>query len=80
MPRDRNRTPGVGGLVFGAILVLLGIWLLLEQFYPSLDFDLVWPLFIVGAGIVLLVAAISRGTADTSTRPGSGRPPTATRP
>lgn len=79
-PQHRDRTPGVGGLVFGTVLVLLGLWLLLEQFFPALNFDLVWPLVIVGAGVALLVAAIGRDPAGISKRPGSGRPPTATRP
>ena len=65
----RERAPGVGGLVFGAILVLIGIWLLVEQFYPSLNFDLVWPLFIVGLGVVFLIAAIGRGSAGSGMHP-----------
>jgi phage shock protein PspC (stress-responsive transcriptional regulator) len=69
MPRHRDRTPGVGGLVVGSILVLVGIWLLLEQFYPNLNFDFVWPLFIVGAGVAFLVAAIGRGSAGSGMRP-----------
>jgi hypothetical protein len=52
--------------VFGSILVLVGIWLLLEQFYPSLNFDLVWPLFIVGAGVALLIAAFRGRAAGSS--------------
>ena len=67
--RHHDRTPGAGGLVFGSILVLVGLWLLLVQFFPALNFDLVWPLFIVGAGVVLLVAAVGRGSAGSGTHP-----------
>ncbi len=73
MPRrmhgQRDQTPGVGGLVVGSFLVLIGIWLLLEQFYPSLNFDMVWPLFIVGAGVAFLVAAVGRGSAGSGMHP-----------
>jgi phage shock protein PspC (stress-responsive transcriptional regulator) len=67
MPRRHERSPGAAGVVLGSILLLVGVWLLVAQFYPSLNFDVIWPLFIVGIGIVLLVAAVGRGSTDSKT-------------
>ena len=50
-------TPGQAGLVFGALLILLGIagfanvWLRLE-------WEQVWPLALIGLGLVIVVATI----------------------
>jgi hypothetical protein len=45
-------------MVFGGVLLLLGIWLLIAQFAPGLrlwiDASNSWPLFIVGTGVFLL--------------------------
>jgi phage shock protein C len=52
--------PSSGGIVFGVILILVGGWFLLRQFVPWFDFDLLWPLILVGVGVILVVAAVSR--------------------
>ena len=49
------------GLIVGGFLVLLGLFFLIRQFLPQIDFDWFWPLVLVGLGIVLVVSAIGRG-------------------
>jgi phage shock protein C len=56
----RAAGPSGSGVVFGVILILVGGWFLLRQFVPWFDFDLVWPVILVGVGIVLVVAALNR--------------------
>ena len=57
----RRRT----GLVGGLILILLGIWFLAMQLVPELqtliDIELSWPLFVIGAGVVLLILGLLTG-------------------
>jgi hypothetical protein len=54
-----------GSLTFGILLILIGGWFLAVQFIPSLGdwvtrfFD--WPFWIVGPGLLFLVAAIVSG-------------------
>ena len=50
-----------GGLILGGLLVLLGIFFLVRQYLPSLDFEWFWPLVLVGLGVVLLLSAVGRG-------------------
>lgn len=57
-PSGRHR-PGRGGIVFGVVLVLLGLALLLSQFVPGLDLWRLWPLLIIALGIRMMVR--SRG-------------------
>ncbi len=51
---------GAAGIVAGAILVLLGVWFLVDQ-YVDIDWDLVWPVAVIALGAVLIVAAMRRG-------------------
>lgn len=57
----RRRT----GLVGGTLLVLLGLWFLAMQLVPELqsliDIELSWPLFVIGAGVVLLILGLLTG-------------------
>ena len=62
--RRAARAEGGGmsaGLLFGGVLVVLGLFFLVRQFLPQFDFDWFWPLVLVGLGIVLVVSAIGRG-------------------
>jgi phage shock protein C len=56
-PDPVRREPGNAGLVVGAGLVLLGLWFLLRDYLPDFDWGLVWPLIIVGIGVLILVNA-----------------------
>ncbi|HYM84179.1 MAG TPA: DUF5668 domain-containing protein [Candidatus Dormibacteraeota bacterium] len=53
------------GLIFGGILVLLGIYFLAQQYIPELDLGRFWPVLVIAVGVVLVGRALYR--------PGSGR-------
>jgi phage shock protein PspC (stress-responsive transcriptional regulator) len=56
---DGTATARGARLVAGTVLVLLGLWLLLGQ-YVDIDWNLVWPLVVMGAGVLLIAAAQRR--------------------
>jgi phage shock protein C len=55
--RRRYRSGG-GGLVLGAILILVGVWFLARDAFPWLRDAQVWPLAIIALGLVLLVTSL----------------------
>jgi phage shock protein C len=59
---ERSGLPGsaIGGLV----LVALGVFFLAREWLPQLDFDLFWPLILVGVGVLLVVSALSNRPDD----------------
>ena len=50
------------GLVFGAILIIVGVGFFLREWWPAFDIDFVWPLALVALGVVVLVVGLGRGT------------------
>jgi phage shock protein PspC (stress-responsive transcriptional regulator) len=50
---------GGAGIVFGAILVLLGAWFLADR-YIDIDWDLVWPIVVIGLGLAMIAWALMR--------------------
>lgn len=52
-PVDHGRTQ----LLLGGALVLVGLWFLVREYLPEIDWGLVWPLALVAAGIAILVGA-----------------------
>ena len=48
----------------GAALVVLGAYLLLRQYIPQLDFDRIWPVLLIGLGVLLLIVAMRRRSDD----------------
>ena len=54
--RDDGRT----GVVVGIVLVLIGLWFLLREYLPDFDWGLVWPLVVVGVGVLILVTSMRR--------------------
>ena len=58
-PRARRGSPG---LVIGAALILIGAYLLVQEFLPNFDLDRFWPLLLVALGVVLLVSAMGGGS------------------
>lgn len=44
----------------GIGLVVLGAYLLLRQYIPAIDFDRIWPVLLIAAGVLLLVMAMRR--------------------
>ena len=55
-------------LVIGLLLIVLGGWFLAGQFVPDLKFwinaEKSWPLFVIGAGLLLLVLGLLTQTAE----------------
>ena len=56
---DDNRA----GLIVGFGLVLIGLWFLLREYLPDLNWSLLWPIALIGVGIVILVG-VSRRRSD----------------
>jgi phage shock protein C len=55
---DDNRA----GLVVGIGLVLIGLWFLLREYLPDIDWSLLWPIALIGIGILILVTVSRRRT------------------
>lgn len=68
--RRAGRRDGSGGIVIGVVLVVIGGIFFVRQSLPSLDFNWIWPLILVGLGVVVLIAGFRRD-------PGPGGGPTA---
>jgi len=49
-----------GAVVFGILLVVVGSWLLLRQFFPVFDLGQFWPVLLIGVGVLLVVSAFWR--------------------
>lgn len=45
------------GLIFGAVLIVIGALFLVRQAIPWFDFHVWWPIGIIGLGVLLLLAA-----------------------
>lgn len=56
-----------GGLIVGALLILLGVWFLVREYLPSFDTEWFWPLALVLFGVVILALAIRPSREDHST-------------
>jgi hypothetical protein len=61
--RARRATgePGRGGLVAGAILIVIGAFFLVREFVPWFDWNLWWPIGLIGLGALLLIVALTPG-------------------
>ena len=55
----RRVDSGNAGIVFGAVLILLGAWFLVDQ-YVDVDWNLLWPVVVIGLGVVLMIGAMRR--------------------
>lgn len=63
-PPDRASAParkGNSAVIIGLILILVGGYFLLRQYIPQIDLDLIWPVVVIGVGVLLLVSALQRG-------------------
>lgn len=49
-----------GAVIFGVILIGLGVWFLIDQYVPAINSDLLWPVALVVLGAILLVVALRR--------------------
>jgi phage shock protein C len=62
-PTER-RGDGGGAIWLGAILVIVGGWLLAERFMPALEGRVVWPVIILIVGLALVLGSLrGRGRA-----------------
>ena len=58
--RSRNRNDASGPIVIGLILIVAGAFFLARQFIPALDISLIWPLVVIGGGVLLILFAFMR--------------------
>jgi uncharacterized membrane protein HdeD (DUF308 family) len=59
--RRASGEPGRGGLVVGAILIVIGAFFLAREFVPWFDWNLWWPIGLIALGAMLLVVALRPG-------------------
>ena len=59
-PPPVAHTDGRAGMVVGIGLVLVGLWFLLREYLPDIDWGLIWPLMIVGNGALILVTSMRK--------------------
>lgn len=64
----RAERDGRGVVIFGAILILVGLWFLLRRLIPALDDELLGSVVLIVIGALLLGGALTRGAR-------SGNPP-----
>ncbi|HUF05765.1 MAG TPA: PspC domain-containing protein [Candidatus Binatia bacterium] len=57
---DRDWSDGRAGILVGIGLVLIGLWFLLREYLPGINWGLIWPLIIVGIGAVILFGSLRR--------------------
>jgi phage shock protein C len=58
-PKRRDTNAGV---IVGVGLVLLGAWFLVREYLPPIDWSLVWPVILIGIGVLVLVTSSRRRT------------------
>lgn len=51
-----------GRVILGAILILIGGWALAREFIPGFNWGLLWPIGLVAIGVIILLAAVRRGS------------------
>jgi phage shock protein PspC (stress-responsive transcriptional regulator) len=56
------RPAGRAGVVVGVGLVLLGVWFLVREYLPPIDWDLLWPVILIGIGALVLISSSRRRT------------------
>ena len=64
VPAWKTPDPTNAGIVFGFILVGLGVWFLVAQ-YIHIDWQLVWPVIVILVGAALIVGAMRRNRPTT---------------
>jgi phage shock protein PspC (stress-responsive transcriptional regulator) len=62
-PAHAHRRGAGGAMVFGLILVGLGVWFLVDEYVPGIDSELLWPVALVALGVLLLVVSLRRPSA-----------------
>ena len=62
--QHRAEHRGGSGLIFGALLVLVGGVLAWKEVFPSFPLDLAWPTVIIVFGAILIVSSVGFGRRD----------------
>ena len=57
-----ERREGRAGVVVGAGLVLLGAWFLIREYLPPINWNLLWPVVLIGIGALILITSSRRST------------------
>ena len=60
--RAELRRDGTGALIVGLVLVLIGGFFLARAYLPNLAVDRIWPILLVGIGVVLVIGSIRRSS------------------
>jgi phage shock protein C len=58
----RPHREGRAGLVVGVGLVLLGAWFLVREYLPPVNWNLIWPVVLIGIGALILITSSRRRT------------------
>jgi phage shock protein C len=58
-PKGRDTNAGV---IVGVGLVLLGAWFLVREYLPPINWSLIWPVILIGIGVLVLVTSSRRRT------------------
>jgi phage shock protein PspC (stress-responsive transcriptional regulator) len=61
-PGRRASDGGGSGLVVGLILIGIGVWFLVREYLPQLDWSLIWPIVLIAIGGLVLVTSSRRRT------------------
>jgi phage shock protein C len=59
--RETGGTDIAGPLVFGLLLIGVGAYFLLREYLPAIAWGQLWPILLIGLGVVLLLGAFRRG-------------------
>ena len=81
--RDARRAARAGrsgggrtaGVVFGLLLMLFGVWFLIDELFPAFDTDLFWPIALIILGVALLALAFRPRREPSSVLPPTAPPP-----
>jgi hypothetical protein len=60
-----RRHDASGPIVIGLILIVVGAYFLARQYIPAFNWSLIWPLLIIGGGLLLILFAFGRTRSDS---------------
>jgi phage shock protein C len=59
-PEPAAGAEGRAGIVVGVGLIVLGAWFFAREYLPAINWGLIWPLILVGIGVLILVTSARR--------------------
>jgi phage shock protein C len=66
---DHDHDGRSAAMIVGVLFVLAGLWFLVREYLPSIDWGWFWPLVLVGIGLVVLFLAVRPRPDDASPGP-----------